>query len=245
MQYFLTKNEWSAYAKDWEKVNIIEILYGDNANLSAVTNSGFIMENHEISSNGDWRYGSIPVPKGSKFITFNNLPNAQYSHAVFSYFIDENDKIIGYHFRGTSYLGVGVVTIEIPVGAKALMFTGATAALSSYDIRFDGIVAEVHQNTKNIAELNESNNITILIPNIIYAIVGTELNIWNDAVSLSIDNGLHSPRNYVVEWISNKGIVTSRCFRFNPTTDDVGTHTCTCSVFTTNNHKLIATKNFQ
>ena len=76
-------------------------------------------------------------------------------------------------------------------------------------------------------------SIKLQIPDTVYAVVGTELNIWNDCVSKSIDRGLQSPINYYVEWTCNKGKVTSRGFRFTPAQGDVGRHTCTCYLYDT------------
>lgn len=74
-------------------------------------------------------------------------------------------------------------------------------------------------------------NLDIAIPDIVYAIVGTELNIWNDTVALSVDKGLSSPVNYSVMWSCNKGLVTDRCFRYTPVAGDVGNVSCTCYIY--------------
>jgi len=74
-------------------------------------------------------------------------------------------------------------------------------------------------------------DIKLTIPDKVYAVVGTELNLWNDAVSLSVDKGLSSPLNYQVRWYCTKGLVTDRCFRFTPTDLDVGTVSCTCYIY--------------
>lgn len=222
------------------------------ADLSGITNSGFIMPNsHTIGINGVWRWGKIPIPFGSETITFNNLPSAEYSDGVCSYFVDKDDNVIGSDIYGNSYLGAGVVTKNIPSNAVGLMFTAATFALPNYDIKIHinqvSLVEQTQQNKTDVEQLQQEiqAQIEILIPDLIYAIEGTELNVWNDAVSLSIDNGLYSPRNYVIEWICTKGLVTNRCFRFTPTNSDVGTYSCTCSIYSPNTHNLIATKTFQ
>ena len=77
-----------------------------------------------------------------------------------------------------------------------------------------------------------STDIVLTIPDIIYAIVGTELNMWNDAVSLSVDKGLRSPINYQIKWNCSKGLITDRCFRFTPADADAGKqYNCTCSIY--------------
>lgn len=227
------------------------ILLDKLADLSEITNSGFIMTgSHTIGSNPVWKWGKIPIPFGSKTITFNNLPSAQYQGAVCSYFIDKNNNFIS-ELNGDDYFGAGIVTKNIPSNAVGLMFTAVTSELPNYDIKIHinqaSLVEQTQQNKTNIEQLQQEIQvqIEILIPDLIYAIEGTELNIWNDAVSLSIDNGLYSPRNYVVEWICNKGLVTNRCFRFVPTNSDVGIHSCTCSIYSSSTHNLIATKTFQ
>lgn len=85
--------------------------------------------------------------------------------------------------------------------------------------------------------------LSIQIPNVVYAVVGTELNIWNDTVSLSVDKGLQSPANYHLNWTCSKGIVMQRGFRFTPGQNDVGDVNCTCQLYDMQ-YKLIATKTF-
>ena len=87
-------------------------------------------------------------------------------------------------------------------------------------------------------------DIAIQIPDKVYAVVGTELNIWNDAISLSIDRGLQSPINYYVEWNCGKGKITNRGFQYTPVSGDVGTHNCTCYLYD-NWGTLLAQKTFQ
>lgn len=87
-------------------------------------------------------------------------------------------------------------------------------------------------------------DIDIHIPDKVFAVVGTEMNIWNDAISLSIDRGLSSPLNYYVEWKCNKGAITDRGFQFTPIAGDVGTHDCTCYLYD-NWGTLVTQKTFQ
>lgn len=74
-------------------------------------------------------------------------------------------------------------------------------------------------------------NLDIIIPDIVYAVVGTELNLWNDTISLSMDKGLYSPMNYQIKWSCNKGTITDRCFRFTPSDGDIGNIFCTCYLY--------------
>ena len=83
----------------------------------------------------------------------------------------------------------------------------------------------------------------IIIPDVVYGIVGTQMNLWNDTIAISADKGLHSPINYRVVWMCAKGLVTDRCFRFEPSSSDVGDHSCTCYVYN-NAGTLIAEKTF-
>ena len=87
-------------------------------------------------------------------------------------------------------------------------------------------------------------DIIVQIPSVVYAVVGTELNIWNDTISLSLDRGLQSPLNYHVEWNCSKGKITDRGFRFTPVVGDIGTHSCTCYLYDTFGN-LINSKTFQ
>ena len=85
--------------------------------------------------------------------------------------------------------------------------------------------------------------IKIQIPDVVFASVGTELNIYNDGITLSIDRGLTSPMNYHTQWSCNFGRVHSRGIVFNPTAGDIGNHTCTCDIYTLSG-KLIDSKTF-
>lgn len=85
--------------------------------------------------------------------------------------------------------------------------------------------------------------IKIQIPDVVYASVGTELNFYNDGITLSIDRGLVSPMNYHTQWSCNFGRVHSRGIVFNPTAGDIGNHTCTCDIYTLSG-KLIDSKTF-
>ena len=86
--------------------------------------------------------------------------------------------------------------------------------------------------------------LSINIPSLIYAIAGTELNIWNDAIALSVDKGLMSPTNYQVRWECAKGYVTDRCFRYLPTDGDAGhDYSCICRIYDTG-FNLLLTKGF-
>lgn len=73
-----------------------------------------------------------------------------------------------------------------------------------------------------IIPINERLNdrLDAVLPDTIYAVVGTELNIWNDTVAFSIDAGLQSPRNYNVAWKVKAGQGIERCYRFTPTSAD-------------------------
>lgn len=86
-------------------------------------------------------------------------------------------------------------------------------------------------------------NLVLTIPDTIYAVVGTELNLWNDAISLSSDRGISSPLNYQVRWLCSKGLVTNRCFRYTPAAADVGNVSCTCYLYDIN-YNLITSKTF-
>lgn len=87
-------------------------------------------------------------------------------------------------------------------------------------------------------------DIAVQIPNKVYAVVSTELNIWNDTISLSMDRGLQSPLNYYVEWTCGKGKITDRGFRFKPVAGDIGTHNCSCYIYDING-VLLDSKTFQ
>ena len=80
----------------------------------------------------------------------------------------------------------------------------------------------------------------LTIPNKIYAAVGVELNLWNDAIVNGTDRGLASPLEYDIHYNCSKGKVTERSFRFKPIISDVGTYALTIYAFS--NKKLIETR---
>lgn len=96
---------------------------------------------------------------------------------------------------------------------------------------------------KEVQDVVKIQDIKIQIPDIVYAVEGIELNLWNDTVSLSSDRGLMSPLNYYTKWKCNKGKVTPRGFQFTPTSSDVGEHNCTCTIYNIQN-KEIDSKSF-
>ena len=102
---------------------------------------------------------------------------------------------------------------------------------TEYQQNKEEIINSVKQELPSLIDEAISTNLEIVIPNIVYAFEGLEMNIWNDTISLSIDNGLYSPSNYKVRWSCSKGLVTERGFRFTPTSNDVGNVNCTCYIY--------------
>lgn len=87
-----------------------------------------------------------------------------------------------------------------------------------------------------------SGGVEVILPSIIYAAVGVQLNIYNDTIALSMDRGLDSPLNYIVRWNCGKGFVTSRGFRWTPKATETGDTSLSCYVYAPNG-TLIASKN--
>lgn len=102
----------------------------------------------------------------------------------------------------------------------------------------------IQKQVPEIVEKIISPNLQITIPDTVYAIVGVEMNLWNDAVSLPIDKGISSPLNYKCEWYSKVGLVTDRCFRFTPIESQKDqTYPVICKLYDMN-YKLIIEKEF-
>ena len=103
---------------------------------------------------------------------------------------------------------------------------------------------EIFVTNDKVAEMIDaalSVEIEDVLPPVIYATVGVELNLYNDAVALSMDKGLDSPINYIVRWNCSKGILTNRGFRITPTNNDIGDTIINCYIYTTDG-KLATTK---
>lgn len=83
----------------------------------------------------------------------------------------------------------------------------------------------------------------IILPNTIHVLVGGEINLWDDGISLPLDNGLKSPLNYSVQWTASMNNVMRRhprgvCIR--PT--QAGAFTLTCRMYTNDGESLIDEK---
>ena len=83
----------------------------------------------------------------------------------------------------------------------------------------------------------------IILPNTIHVLVGGEINLWDDGISLPLDNGLKSPLNYSVQWTASMSNVMRRhprgvCIR--PT--QAGAFTLTCRMYTNDGESLIDEK---
>lgn len=78
----------------------------------------------------------------------------------------------------------------------------------------------------------------ISIPAVIYAVVGTELNLWHDALVIGADNGLNGLKDYIVEITCAIGVQKQRCYSITPVSGNVGDNTLTIAVYDYN-HNLI------
>lgn len=81
----------------------------------------------------------------------------------------------------------------------------------------------------------------ITMPSTIYSAVGTELNLWWDALVLGTDCGLTSPKEYSVEAICDVGSIKERCYTITPISGNIGNHTLTIKVYDSN-HTLVESK---
>lgn len=81
----------------------------------------------------------------------------------------------------------------------------------------------------DIAALKAASNTAPIftIPAVVPAIVGTELNLYHDAIFSARSEGLSGLMGYSVSITGPKGQNKKRCFRFTPMSGDVGTHNFT------------------
>lgn len=80
----------------------------------------------------------------------------------------------------------------------------------------------------------------LTIAETLYAVVGTELNIWYDSIVLDKDNGLINLSNYAVEIVCSVGVQKQRCYSINATAGQTGSKSMTVSVYNTNGDLLVA-----
>lgn len=91
--------------------------------------------------------------------------------------------------------------------------------------------------------------LNVHIPDVVFCVPGTELTLWNENVSLSVDRGLQSPINYHVQWDSPIGKVVDRGLRINPTVNDLDAggsakdYDARCYIYSTAG-KFISSKSF-
>lgn len=82
------------------------------------------------------------------------------------------------------------------------------------------------------------------IPAVINAVVGTELNLYHDAILAAASDGLPGLKGYSVSIIGPKGLNKRRCFRFTPVSGDIGTHSFIATA-RDNAGNIVATRSFQ
>ncbi len=140
-----------------------------------------------------------------------------------------SESEVAFQFNAPTYLFI----VGKTTGAKLKYYATAN------ELQTVGAISHLQDEVANMFDVN----LDIVIPDTVYAIVGTELNLYNDAVSLSIDRGLHSPLNYRIRWNCNKGTITDRCFRFTPIAGDVGNVSCACELYDMRG-VLLASKTF-
>ena len=232
------EGEVSAVPELVDEVFIEETLQDSDLVMGYVNSNGLL--NSYSQESGFWRSGYIYCG-GAIRASFVNVANNMY---ISSYAIYDKDKNLLQNVVGSSGSTTSKdydVDLTQISGAYYLAFTITTRHKNAQDW---GVTIR----RPRIAELENAINplgLEILIPENIFAVVGTELNLWNDAISLSIDNSLYSPRNYVVEWKCNKGLITKRGYRFTPVAGYAGnSYTCECTIFDSLNHNQIATKAF-
>lgn len=173
--------------------------------MSAVNISGYIqVMNGPTLSNKNWRHGIIPLPDGATQIEFNNLRGERYSSSVLNYFVDSNGVgIPDTQFKGNAILGAGVVIKDIPMGAKGLLLNAGTDNLPDYNIYIyvNGIISRVLDLEDKVKELEkeDSTQIKLICPDIYYAVVGEEFNLYYDGIVNSMDAGLQSPKNIYID----------------------------------------------
>lgn len=187
--------------------------------------------------------GDINITEGKMN---NSLPYVSY--------YDSNKEFIGYYSTPTREVAQAKTIAEAEILAagdvKFVRFACYNAASrhAIFAVR-SGISVDEQEIINNVLDIVEPQldiakfDFKIQIPDNVYATVGTELYLYNDNVSLSLDDGLNSPKNYHTEWTCSKGKTTARGFRFTPTSSDIGTHSCTCKIFNMN-AKLLDTKTF-
>jgi hypothetical protein len=72
----------------------------------------------------------------------------------------------------------------------------------------------------------------VTIPDTLTAVVGVELNIYYDGITLGIENNIiSSPQGLFVQFFGSIGQSLERQYRLNPVTDDIGNHSITIKVF--------------
>lgn len=150
----------------------------------------------------------------------------------------QSDPLNTSWFQGNPTYGYFSVALILKLGNTLATKEYVDKKLSSE------LSTELNKQVPPLVEELTKSSLQITMPDTIYAVVDKELNLWNDAVSLPMDKGLYSPMNYKCEWYSTVGLVTERCFRFTPKSNQAGnTYKCTCKLYDLN-FNLIVEKEF-
>ena len=180
---------------------------------------------------------NAPTGKHRYELTINSA-NSQYITKAEVYL--DYDALKPLWDENTMYSNFYLAPTDGYVFDQEYIFDANTGRMAEEDAMREQLLDELAAKIPSVV----NQDIKITIPDVVYAVVGTELNLWNDAISLSTDKGLYSPANYQVKWYCTKGLVTNRCFRLTPTDSDVGNVNCTCYLYNMEN-VLLDSKTFQ
>lgn len=127
-----------------------------------------------------------------------------------------------------------VFSEQIAVAEEGSAFSQAMPGI--YHVSDSASVQEL-QDAVDALEVDKSDKITprITIPSVVYAVVGTELNLYYDAITIGSEGGLR------VEVLSDIGVTYERMYQLNPVVGDVGDHDVVIKVYDVN-RSLLETK---
>ena len=182
---------------DFRELNFVCLQNKDDL-LKVLTEVGWMNGFGYLNTDDEWRTGSLTLPTDAKMVYLSSPKSTHES--VSGCYINSKGKKIGFFKNSTfplrTYIPAGAVAIRVSLRSDSELKYYALEK----DVVFD-IDKRVSQNESDIASLKNAtvDNVKIVVPSVLYAVVGNEFNIYYDTIVKALDAGLNSPRSMYVD----------------------------------------------
>lgn len=197
----------------------------------------------------------------SKYINTNNgnaETNANYSYIEFAVSVgdtieyktphnESGNGIAFYSADGTFIVGYSATTalqiLTVPSNAYIAKATYRTAELLSLTLIQKSSISKIAHSVAYLASsYTPTKKPHFVVPSTSVAVVGHEYNVFFESVIRGMNWEKYSVKVNPAISVHNSHLY-KRCFRFTPTSDDIGTHTLTMSIYENNGFTEIETVN--